>query len=125
MPDISPADFDEYLRQGEPGPRERAGAWQAAIGLQAVDGLRPSACLVEIARRHIEGDITIDEVRQLVASYYRSEEVREQAAPGTVQADKAAANIARLPYPDSPHHPRQKYLLTEQGVQLRGQLVRK
>ncbi len=96
MPTFSPADFDEYLRQAEPGPRERAGAWQAAIGLQAVDGLKPSAYLIETARRHIEGDITIDEVRQLVDTYYRSEEVRTQAAPGTEEADKVASNIAKL-----------------------------
>ncbi len=73
---ISLADFDAYLRQPEPGLRERAGAWQAAIGLQAVDGLRTSDYLADTARRHIEGDITIDEVKQLVNTYYRSEEVR-------------------------------------------------
>ena len=32
--------FDEYIRQGEPAQRERAEAWNTAIGLQAVDGLR-------------------------------------------------------------------------------------
>ena len=33
-------DLDEYIRQGEPGQRERAIAWQTALGLQAVDGLK-------------------------------------------------------------------------------------
>ena len=36
--------FDEYIRQGEPAQREKAGYWQAAIGLQAVDGLKVSGC---------------------------------------------------------------------------------
>ena len=31
--------FDEYIRQGETDKREKAGYWQTAIGLQAVDGL--------------------------------------------------------------------------------------
>lgn len=35
-------DFDEYIRQGEPHKREKGYAWQTAIGLQAVDGLKVS-----------------------------------------------------------------------------------
>ena len=58
--------FDEYIRQGEPGKRERADAWRVAIGLQAVDGLKTSEYLQETARRNIEGEITIDEARELV-----------------------------------------------------------
>ncbi len=92
MPSPSPADFDVYLRQSEPELRERAGAWQASTGLQAVDGLQPSAYLYQTARRHIEGDISIAEVRELIDSYYLSKEGRANAA--TEQADKVSANIA-------------------------------
>ena len=63
-------DFDEYIRQGEPSQREKAGYWQAAIGLQAVDGLKVSNYLQNTACRHIEGDITIDEACELVNQYY-------------------------------------------------------
>ncbi len=62
--------FDEYIRQGEPSQREKAGYWQTAIGLQAVDGLKVSSYLQNTACRHIEGDITIDEARELVNQYY-------------------------------------------------------
>ena len=55
-------DFDEYIRQGEPEQREAAYAWSTAIGLQAVDGLTTSEYLNDLARRNIEGEITIDEV---------------------------------------------------------------
>ena len=65
--------FDEYIRQGEPQKRERADAWRVAIGLQAVDGLKTSEYLQETARRNIEGEITIDEARQLVKEYYIKE----------------------------------------------------
>ena len=58
--------FDEYIRQGEPAQRERAEAWSVAIGLQAVDGLQVSEYLKQTARRHIEGEITIDEVIELL-----------------------------------------------------------
>ncbi|MEG0143918.1 MAG: antitoxin VbhA family protein, partial [Akkermansia sp.] len=66
-----PNDFDEYLRQSEPHQRERAESWKTAIGLQAVDGLKPSEYLVETAKRHIEGDISMEEVRHLIDSYYQ------------------------------------------------------
>ena len=57
-------DFDEYIRQGEPDTRKKAGYWQTAIGLQAVDGLTTSDYLKATARKHIEGDIDIDEARE-------------------------------------------------------------
>ena len=73
------SEFDEYIRQGEPGRSEKAAAWQAAIGLQDVDGLQPSAYLVDTAKRHIEGDITIDQVKGLIDSYYKSRQGRLSA----------------------------------------------
>ncbi len=50
------ASFDEYLRQGEPSQKESAENWKTAIGLQAVDGLQPSAYLIDVAKRNFEGD---------------------------------------------------------------------
>ena len=50
------ASFDEYLRQGEPSQKESAENWKTA-GLQAVDGLQPSAYLIDVAKRNIEGEI--------------------------------------------------------------------
>lgn len=79
--------FDEYLRQGEPSKRENAANWQAAIGLQAVDGLRPSAYLLEVAGRNIEGEITLDESRRLIDSYYESKTVRTPKEDEEEEAD--------------------------------------
>lgn len=67
-------DFDEYIHQGEPHKREKGFVWQTAIGLQAVDGLKPSDYLIKTARKDIEGEITIDETEQLIKSYYQSKE---------------------------------------------------
>ena len=55
--------FDEYLRQGEPNKAEKAKVWKTTIGLQQVDGLKPSKYLIETAKQNIEGGITIDEVK--------------------------------------------------------------
>ena len=49
-------EFAGYFEAKEPGRRERADAWATGIGLQAVDGLKPSKFLIETARRHIEGN---------------------------------------------------------------------
>ena len=70
------ASFDEYLRQGEPSQKESAENWKTAIGLQAVDGLQPSAYLIDVAKRNIEGEISLDETRKLIDSYYQSKTVR-------------------------------------------------
>lgn len=64
-------DFEEYINQGDPDKKERAINWRIAIGLQAVDGLRVSNFLIEIARRNIEGEITIDEAQKLIEAHYQ------------------------------------------------------
>ena len=63
-------DFEAYERVAEAHKRARFSAWRTAIGLQDVDGLRVSDYLKEIAVKHIEGEITIDEVRKQLQSYY-------------------------------------------------------
>jgi len=91
------SEFDEYIRQGEPGRSEKAAAWQTAIGLQDVDGLKPSKYLIEIAKKHIEGDITIDDVKSLLDSYYKSKTARiEVENERTEEADKVSARIEEL-----------------------------
>lgn len=88
-------DFDEYIRQGEPEAAKSAEQWNTAIGLQAVDGIKPSKYLIETAKRNIEGEITIDEVQELLRSYYANAANRDNIEEDE-EADKAAANIKRI-----------------------------
>ena len=89
--------LNEYIRQGEPQKQERGRAWQTAIGLQEVDGLKTSSYLLETARRHIEGDITISEAKQLIDSYYKSQSGRKEIeSKRTEEADKVSARITEL-----------------------------
>lgn len=90
------ASFDEYLRQGEPSQKERVENWKTAIGLQAVDGLQPSAYLIDVAKRNIEGEISLDETRKLIDSYYQSKTVRTPKDEDEEEADKVSANIAKI-----------------------------
>ena len=88
--------FDEYLRQGEPTKKECASNWKTAIGLQAVDGLQPSAYLIDVAKRNIEGEISIEETRKLIDSYYQSKTARTPKEEEEEEADKVSANIAKI-----------------------------
>ena len=90
------ASFDEYLRQGEPSQKESAENWKTAIGLQAIDGLQPSAYLIDVAKRNIEGEISLDETRKLIDSYYQSKTVRTPKDEDEEEADKVSANIAKI-----------------------------
>ena len=88
--------FDEYIRQGEPQKCERADAWRVAIGLQAVDGLKTSEYLQETARRNIEGEITIDEARELVKQYYIKKTAHDEGNEDKEEADRVSSNISML-----------------------------
>ncbi len=52
------SEFDEYIVHEEPGQRDKASAWQMAIGLQDVDGLKPSKFLLQQVKANIEGKIS-------------------------------------------------------------------
>jgi fido (protein-threonine AMPylation protein)/biotin operon repressor len=87
--------FEEYLRQGEPNKAEKAKDWKTAIGLQKVDGLKPSDYLIETARQNIEGDITIEEVKQRIDSYYKQHPIINDENR-TEEADKVSARITEI-----------------------------
>ena len=90
-------DFEEYIRQGEPDKKEKSIIWQTAIGLQQVDGLKPSAYLIETARQNIEGDITFEEVKNRIDIYYKTQINRQiDDEERTEEADKVSARIAEI-----------------------------
>ena len=87
--------FKEYLLETEPGKRDKGYAWHTAIGLQAVDGLKPSTYLINTAIKNIEGDITIDEAQKLINAYYE-ENPQLDGNNRTEEADKVALRIAKI-----------------------------
>lgn len=88
--------FEEYLRQGEPNKAEKAKVWKTAIGLQQVDGLKPSEYLVATAKQNIEGEITIEEVKQRIDSYYNQHPTSATHEDRTEEADKVSARIVEV-----------------------------
>ncbi len=89
--------LEEYIRQGEPQQRERGETWKVAIGLQQVDGLTPSQYLLDTAKKHIDGDISIGEAKMLIDSYYKSAAGRKEVENDrTEEADKVSARITEI-----------------------------
>jgi fido (protein-threonine AMPylation protein) len=92
--DIRIDPFEEYIKLGEPEKSDKAYAWQTAVGLQDVDKLRPSEYLLSTAKENIDGNISIDEVKKRIASYYK--ESAHHVPEGTEEADKVSVHIAEI-----------------------------
>ena len=88
--------FKEYLRETEQNKVNKGYIWSTAIGLQAVDGLKTSKYLIDTAKSNIEGDITLEEARHLIESYYESKSVHMSDDERAEEADKVALRIAEV-----------------------------
>lgn len=88
-------ELSEYIKQGEPEKKEKAKTWETAIGLQDVDGLKPSEYLLDTAKEHIEGNINIDEVKKRINNYYEQSTERK-SEENTEEADKVSVRIAEI-----------------------------
>lgn len=89
-------ELEEYIRQGEPEQIEKSEVWKAAIGLQAVDGLKTSAYLLHTAKDHIEGKISIDDVHERIKTYYEERSGRTDLEEETKEADLVSTRIAKI-----------------------------
>lgn len=85
--------FEEYIRQGEASQYEKAQAWKTAIGLQAVDGLTPSTYLVDLAKKNIEGQMSLQVLHTLLENYYESYPNQEDR---TAEADIVSLRMSEL-----------------------------
>lgn len=88
-------ELSEYIKQGEPEKKEKAKTWETAIGLQDVDGLKPSEYLLDTAKEHIEGNINIDEAKKRINNYYEQTTERK-SEENTEEADKVSVRIAEI-----------------------------
>ena len=88
--------FKEYLKEAEPDKAGKSYVWSTAIGLQAVDGLKPSKYLIDTAIQNIEGKITMKEAQSLIDSYYEERPVHLSDDERTEEADKVSSRIAEI-----------------------------
>ncbi|WP_331487549.1 hypothetical protein [Fusibacillus kribbianus] len=61
-----------------------------------MDGLKTSDYLLDTAKEHIEGKISIDEAQKRIRSYYEQRTDRIEIEKDTKEADIVSARIAKL-----------------------------
>lgn len=88
--------FEEYKKLGEPQKKEKSEIWETAIGLQQVDGLKPSKYLIDTAKMHIEGDITFEDVKKQLSTYYKEKPAKTDSEKEEQEADIVSARIAEI-----------------------------
>lgn len=90
-------ELSEYIKLGEPDQVEKTKAWETAIGLQEVDGLKPSKYLIDTAKEHIEGKLNINEVEERINQYYKVLDNRKsEEIENSEEADKVAVRITEI-----------------------------
>jgi fido (protein-threonine AMPylation protein) len=90
-------ELSEYIKQGEPNKKGKAKNWEIAIGLQDVDGLKPSNYLINTAKEHIEGSIDINEAKKKIDEYYKvSDNRKNEENASSEEADKVAVRITEI-----------------------------
>jgi len=94
-------DFQEYKKLAEPSARKKLENWRVAIGLQQVDDLTPSKYLLEIAKKNIEGKISVDEAEEQITTYYKKNPPKTTAEKAKKEADEVSSRINKLLGKDS------------------------
>lgn len=69
---------------------EKRDLWQTGFGLQAVDGLKPSSYMVDLADKQSRGDYTYEQVYQEISAYHTTQDAT------TAEADLVALRITEL-----------------------------
>lgn len=87
--------FEDYIKQTEPDKKYKAYAWSTAIGLQAVDGLKPSEQLYKTAIDNIEGNISMADAVKRIEKYYAAKP-KKADDNRTEEADNVSARIAEI-----------------------------
>ena len=85
--------FEEYSKEKEPAKYYKTYAWKTAIGLQQVDGLKPSEYLIKTAEQSINGNISFDDAHNLITTYYKENKSQTER---TEEADKVSVRIAQM-----------------------------
>lgn len=70
--------------------------WDMAIGLQSVDNLKPSKYLEKLLKENVTGEITIDEVKKSLKSYYIEKETNNIINIEELECDFVSTRIVEL-----------------------------
>lgn len=86
-----------YQRKGESSdPAYKRALWDAAFGLQEVDGLRPSSYVRTLANDNVCGSVSLEQVGKSLDAYYKEERGICGESTRTEEADKVSHRIVQL-----------------------------
>ena len=71
---------------------------ETGMGLQEVDGLKNSTYFINESEKYVKGEITLDELEEVIASYYKNKPEEKER---TEEADIVSVRIAKLILDDS------------------------
>ena len=71
---------------------------ETGMGLQDVDGLKNSSYFISESERYIKGEITLDELEQIISSYYKTKPDEKERSE---EADLISTRIAKIISDDS------------------------
>ena len=91
--DSSTNEYEEITKTSEYIKRQE---WDMAIGLQQVDNLKPSKYLEKILEENIIGNLTLEQVKEQLRTYYIEKEKKNELNHNELECDFVSTRIVEL-----------------------------
>ena len=88
--------INEYKEISKPNTYIKQLQWDMAIGLQEVDNLKPSKYLEKLLKENVQGNLTIDEVKNELRDYYVLKEQKKEINHNELECDFVSTRIVEL-----------------------------
>lgn len=86
----------EYTEEIKPEGYIKQLQWDMAIGLQEVDNLKPSKYLEKLLQENINGNLTIEQVKNELKEYYIEKEQKQDVNHNELECDFVSTRIVEL-----------------------------
>lgn len=97
---MSEKEFDssvnEYEEEYKSGNYIKQLQWDMAIGLQEVDNLKPSKYLEKLLQENVNGNLTIEQVKNELKEYYIEKEQEQDVNHNELECDFVSTRIVEL-----------------------------
>ena len=87
---------NEYSEKIKPEGYVKQLQWDMAIGLQEVDNLKPSKYLEKLLQENVNGNLTIEQVKNELREYYIEKEQKQGINHNELECDFVSTRIVEL-----------------------------
>jgi len=87
---------NKYIVKETPEYYEKQLQWDMAIGLQEVDNLKPSSYLEKLMDENISGNITVEQVKKGLRSYYEEKGKKHEIDYNEMECDLVSTRIVEF-----------------------------